>query len=245
MFSGRTDVEAEAPKLWPPDEKNWLVGKDPDAGKDWGQEEKGTTDNEMVGWNHRLNGREFGQMPRDSEGQGSLACYSPWGHSVRLSLATEQQQQQGIDVSFPGGWVEKNLPAMWVQSLGQEDPLEKEMRTRSSILAWRILWTEEPGGLQSWGHKRVGHNLVINSNDKVQIPSGFICLRFLSMWLMVLITFGKGLTIISSDSFSVSLALKWRLSQSMYGHCLNLSHSSTTLFILLSHISCLLVCFFF
>ena len=57
----------------------------------------------MVGWNHRLNECEFGQTPRDSEGQGSLACYSPWGHSVRLNLATEQQQQQGIDVSFPGG----------------------------------------------------------------------------------------------------------------------------------------------
>ena len=153
MFSGRTDVEAEAPKLWPPDEKNWLIVKDPDAGKDWRWEEKRTTDNEMVGWNHRLNGCEFGQTPRDSEGQGSLACYSPWGHSVRHNLATEQQQQQGIDVSFPGGWVEKNLPAMWVQSLGQEDPLEKEMRTHSSILAWGILWTEEPSGLQSWGHK--------------------------------------------------------------------------------------------
>ena len=103
MFSGRTDVEAEAPKLWPPDEKNWVIGKDPDAGKDWRQEEKGTTDNETVGWNHRLNGCEFGQTLRDSEGQGSLACYSPWGHSVRLNLATEKlQQQQGIDVSFPG-----------------------------------------------------------------------------------------------------------------------------------------------
>ena len=71
--------------------------------------------------------------------------WRPWGHSVRLSLATEQQE--GIDVSFPGGWVVKNLPAMWVQSLGQEDPLEKEMTTHSSILAWGMLWTEEPGGL--------------------------------------------------------------------------------------------------
>ena len=60
VFIGRTDVEAETPILWPPDAKSWLIWKDPDAGKDWGQEEKGTTEDEMVGWHHRLNGREFG-----------------------------------------------------------------------------------------------------------------------------------------------------------------------------------------
>jgi len=59
VFIGRTDVEAETPILWPPDAKNWLIGKDPDAGKDWRQEEKGTTEDEMVGWHHRLNGHEF------------------------------------------------------------------------------------------------------------------------------------------------------------------------------------------
>ena len=59
VFTGRTDVEAETPILWPPDVKSWLTWKDPDAGKDWGQEEKGTTEDEMVGWHHRLNGHEF------------------------------------------------------------------------------------------------------------------------------------------------------------------------------------------
>ena len=59
MFIGRTNAEAETPILWPPDGKNWLIGKDPDAGKDWGQEEKGTTEDEMVGWHHRLDGHEF------------------------------------------------------------------------------------------------------------------------------------------------------------------------------------------
>ena len=59
VFTGKTDVEAETPILWPPDVKNWLTGKDPDAGKDWRQEEKGTTEDEMVGWYHRLNGHEF------------------------------------------------------------------------------------------------------------------------------------------------------------------------------------------
>ena len=73
---GRT--EAEGPILWPPDVKSWLTGKDPDAGKDWGQEEKGVTEDEMVG--HWLNGPEFEQTPGESEGQGSLACCSPRGH---------------------------------------------------------------------------------------------------------------------------------------------------------------------
>ena len=75
---GRTGAEAEAPVLWPPDVKNWLIGKNPDAGKDWGQGEQGATEDEMVGWHHRLNGHEFGQTQGDSEGQGSLACCSLW-----------------------------------------------------------------------------------------------------------------------------------------------------------------------
>ena len=77
MFTGRTDTEAEAPTLWPPDMKSQLIGKDPDAGKDWGQEEKGVTEDEMVGWHHQLNGHEFDQTPVNSEGQGGLACCSP------------------------------------------------------------------------------------------------------------------------------------------------------------------------
>ena len=78
IFIGRTDVEAETPILWPPDVKNWLTGKDPDAGKDWGQEEKGTTEDEMVGWHHWLSGHEFEQAPGDGDGQRSLACCNPW-----------------------------------------------------------------------------------------------------------------------------------------------------------------------
>ena len=70
IFIGRTDAEVEAPVLWPPDGKSWLFGKDPDAGKDWGQEEKGTTEDEMFGWHHRLNGHEFEQTLGDGEGQG-------------------------------------------------------------------------------------------------------------------------------------------------------------------------------
>ena len=77
LFIGRTD--AEAPILWPPDAKSWLIGKDPDAGKDWGQEEKQATEDEMVGWHHQFNRNELEQTLGDSEGQGSLVCCSPWG----------------------------------------------------------------------------------------------------------------------------------------------------------------------
>ena len=80
VFVGRTDVEAETPILWPPDAKSWLIWKDPDAGKDWSQEEKGTTEDEMVGWHHRLNGHEFGQDLGVGDGQGGLACCSSSGH---------------------------------------------------------------------------------------------------------------------------------------------------------------------
>ena len=74
------NAEAEAPILWPPNEKNWFLGKDPDAGKDWRWEEKGMTEDEMVGWHHQLNGHEFEQASGDGDGQGSLACCSPWGY---------------------------------------------------------------------------------------------------------------------------------------------------------------------
>ena len=98
----RTDAEAEAPILWPPDEKYWLTGKDPDAGKDWRQEEKGTTEDKMVGWHHWLNGDEFEQAPGVADGQGSLACHSPWGRNE--SDTTEQQN-----------WTELILRKVWEQ----------------------------------------------------------------------------------------------------------------------------------
>ena len=79
VFIGRTDAEAETPKLWPPDAKSWLLGKDLDAGKDWGQEEKGSTEDDMVGWHHQLNGHGFRWTPGVGDGQGSLACCSLWG----------------------------------------------------------------------------------------------------------------------------------------------------------------------
>ena len=88
IFFGRTNAKAEAPILWPPDAKNWLIGKDPDAGKDWWREEKGTTEDEMVGWHHWLDGHEFKQAPGVGDAQGNLVCCSPWG--LKESDTTEQ-----------------------------------------------------------------------------------------------------------------------------------------------------------
>ena len=93
IFIGRTDAKAEALTLWPPDVKSQLTGKDPDAGKDWGKEEKGVTEDEMVGWHHWLNGHEFEQTQGDSEGQGSLTCCSLWGY--KESDTTERLNKTG------------------------------------------------------------------------------------------------------------------------------------------------------
>ena len=101
--------------LWPPDVENWLTGKDPDAGIDWRQEEKGMTKDEMVGWHHWLNGHEFEQAPGVCDGQGSLACCSPWGHRVRQDWGTEVNWQEETEKHhhllgfFPGGSVSVGL----------------------------------------------------------------------------------------------------------------------------------------
>ena len=79
LFIGRTGAEAETPILWPLHAKSWLIGKDPDAGRDWGQKEKRTTEDEMAGWHHRLDAHEFGWTPGVGDGQGGLACCNSWG----------------------------------------------------------------------------------------------------------------------------------------------------------------------
>ena len=106
VFIGRTDVGAETSILWPPDAKNWLIGKDPDVGKDWRQEEKGTTEDEMVGWNHWLDGWEFEQALGVIDGQGSLACYSPWG-------------RKEFDTTEWLNWTDQhfNMKSLWIYDL--------------------------------------------------------------------------------------------------------------------------------
>ena len=99
IFTGRTDAEAETPILWPPDVMNWLTGKDPDARKDWTQEEKGTKEDEITGWHHWLNGHTFEYAPGVGDGQGGLVCCSPWGRkeldtTERLNW-TDWSEQEG------------------------------------------------------------------------------------------------------------------------------------------------------
>ena len=96
IFIGRTDAEVKTPIHWPPDAKSQLIGKDPDSGKDWGQEEKGAAEDKMVGWHHWLNGHEFEQTPGDNEGGGGLACCSPWGHK---ESDTTEQLNSNTDIS--------------------------------------------------------------------------------------------------------------------------------------------------
>ena len=101
MFTRRNDAEPEAPILQPSDMKSQLIGKDPDARKDWVQDEKGMTEDEMATQHHWLNGCELGQTPGDVEGQGGLACCSPWDCRVIHNLATEQQQPQEVSSVLP------------------------------------------------------------------------------------------------------------------------------------------------
>ena len=120
IFIGKTDAEAEALILWPLDEKNWLMEKDPDAGKDWSQEEE-MTGTEIVGWHHWLEGHEFEQDPWVGDGQGSLACCSPWG--PKESEITEQLNFDSIVlftvliISFQEHGISFHLCHLWLHSL--------------------------------------------------------------------------------------------------------------------------------
>ena len=100
VFIGRTGAKAETPILWPPNVKSWLIGKDSDAGRDWGQEEKGTSENDMAGWHHWLNGRESEWTPGVGDEQGGLACCDSWGR--KESDTTEQLK-----------WTELNCAVVW------------------------------------------------------------------------------------------------------------------------------------
>ena len=119
IFIGRTDAEAEAPILWPPYGKSWLIRKDPEAGKD-GRQEKGKTEDETVGGHHWLNAHDFEQAPEDGEGQGSLACCSPRGHSIEHDWATEQHAGLRLDIYivnsslFP--WVDNSFFSTMLRS---------------------------------------------------------------------------------------------------------------------------------
>ena len=104
-FIGRTDAKSEAPLFWPPAGKNWLFGKDPDAGKDWREEETGITEDEMVGRHHRLDAQEFEQAPGVGDGQGSLGCCSPWGHTESDKIERLKWTEHSKDMEAQRGEV--------------------------------------------------------------------------------------------------------------------------------------------
>ena len=137
VFIGRTDAEAETPKLWSPDVKSWHIRKDPDAGKDWGQEEKGMTEDEMVGCHHQFNGHEFGWTQGVADGQGRLARCSSWG--CKESDTMEQLR-----------WTELNALNNVQHSCGAENPQQPE---------WRNL-------LEYVGHSTETENACIRAETK-------------------------------------------------------------------------------
>ena len=118
-FFGRNDAKAETPILWPPHAKSWLIGKDCDAGRDWGQEEKGTTENEMAGWHHGLDGRESGWTPGVGDGQGGLACCNSWGR--KKSDMTERLNWTEVN------WIIHNILALGVFSIMNLAPKAAEL----------------------------------------------------------------------------------------------------------------------
>ena len=110
VFTGKTDVEAETPILWPPDAKNWIIGKDRDSGKDGGQEEKGTTEDETVGWHHWLDGHEFEQALDIDDGHGDLACCSPWVVKSRTKLSNWTELKIGFILLVPFDLFSSQMP---------------------------------------------------------------------------------------------------------------------------------------
>ena len=139
------DAKAETPVFWPPHAKSWFIGKDSDAGRDWGQEKKRMTEDEMAGWHHRLDGREFEWTPE------LVMDREAWRAMISGVTKSRTRLSDWTELNWSGSVV-KNSPAkqeIWVRSLNWEDPLEKEIATHSHILAWEIPWTEDSGRLHS------------------------------------------------------------------------------------------------
>ena len=156
VFIGRTNVEAETPILWPPDAKSWLIWKEPDAGKDWRQEEKGMTEDEMVGWHHWLNVHGFGWTLGVGDGQGGLACCGSWGHKESDTTEWLNWTDAGKD------WRRKEKGTTEDEMIGWHHRLD------GHGFGWTLGVGDGQGGLschtQSMGLQRVGHNWVTELN---------------------------------------------------------------------------------
>ena len=154
VFFGRNGAEAETPIFWPPHAKSWLIGKDSDAGRDWGQEEKGTVEDEMAGWHHRRDGHEFEWTPGVGDGQGGLACCDSWG---RKESDTTERLNWTEDIIMWGRevmvfYVEGNLMRK-CRELGEEAPgLGWGMVTVENV-GWRMCRGEEAVGKSEEAHR--------------------------------------------------------------------------------------------
>ena len=182
IFIGRTD--AEAPVLWSFVAKSQFIRKEPDAGKDWRQEEKGMTEDKMVGWHHWLNGHEFEQTPVDGYGQGSLACCSPLGFKESDKTVTEQQKAYL--------WLIGKRPWCWERlKVGGEGDDRGQDGWMTSLTQWTWIWvnsgswwwTGKPGVLQSMVSQRVGHDWATELN---WAELSIICLD--TIWINIYVT---------------------------------------------------------
>ena len=172
VFFGRNDAKAETPVLWPPHVKSWLIGKDSDAGRDWGQEEKGMTEDEMAGWHHRLDGHEFEWTPGVGDGQGDLACCNSWGRRVRHDWPTElnwtelSQTPTGVSLSLlfkPIEWKELSSEAKEGKLCSMSKEWEEWAGSRAAVPSLLNLM---PNGLRwSW---------CDNNRNNVQISAMFL-----------------------------------------------------------------------
>ena len=179
VFIGGTDAEAETPVLWPPHAKSWLIGKDPDAGRDWGQEKKGMTEDEMFGWHHWLDGHGFGWTPGVGDGQGGLACCGSWGSKesdtterlnwTEASLQALQRKTQASDV-------ELHSPTPTVSCLlgvliGCPHPTAPSWPQMPTASQWfwatwlkTANWTDSPSPSGMWTKKH-GRNLAVQNGS--------------------------------------------------------------------------------
>ena len=152
IFIGKTAAEAEAPILWPPNVKNWLIRKDPDAGKDWKQEDKGTTDDEIVGWHHRLHGHRFGWTLGVGDGQGGMACCGSWNH--KESDTTEQLKWTELNwwilnVTFKMLSTHRLIYGRlmgFIKCLKNMVLTSHDTSIFSFIMLRKMLWSHSPGG---------------------------------------------------------------------------------------------------
>ena len=193
IFTGRTDAEAETPVLWPPDVKNWLTGKDSDAGKEWRREEKETTEDEMVGWHHRLDGHEFEPALGVGDEQGGLACCSPWGR--RELDVTEQLNWTELPFPPPGGLLGAGMPPVspaLASRFFTAEPPGSPKKSDSSLLYYALFFLSL---LEKSLQRFCWYNLI-------SIPS-FFGDGWLNSW------FTPVLIPLSNDGLATPLAVSW------------------------------------